>query len=515
MKANLFFRFYCAITLSLLIPVSFLVTSCSDDKTETGLIDPNGTPDPKPDPEPDPEPVPLDGKIEAYPAVPGLVTSEDFTVTANNVDIWTESLVTELPTSSSNEQDRSFVGRVQSYLGTQRVAYARFSTTGGTRIQVKVKNNVSKCIVRPISRNIAVSGIGTKTLTFDIDGPENLYIEIDNLPELMIFADKPETDIPDPNDPNVHYYEAGKIHDIGQLKITGNNQIVYIAAGALVKGCIRLDNAKSGTRIYGRGILDATVRGGDGNCIYSHYSNGPRVEDILIRTQSRAWMCYVNQSTNITFSNVKITGFGANNDGIDLQGSRNCTIDGCFIRTTDDCIAIKTTGGGATELNNTVKNSTMYGIASSDGITLGFETKGPCRKVTVTNCDIIGGRGSNIINTGHSAFSLICDGAGPMEEIKFEDIRVEEKVYDSNFAIIITDGKQYVTGTTPGAVKGITIKNVHWAKNTVPMCIYGYDINHKVSDVLFDGCTVGGTKLSTAEIGKIQINEFTENIRFR
>ena len=86
MKANLFFRFYCAITLSLLIPVSFLVTSCGDDKTETGLIDPNGTPDPKPDPEPDPEPVPLDGKIEAYPAVPGLVTSEDFTVTANNVD---------------------------------------------------------------------------------------------------------------------------------------------------------------------------------------------------------------------------------------------------------------------------------------------------------------------------------------------------------------------------------------------------------------------------------------------
>ena len=503
---------YFLIIMSFLTVTVFVPVGCSSNEPVPELVKPGGE-----DPEPEPEPLPpLDGNIVAYPAVSGLETSSDFTVIANDVEVWTEKLETPLPTPPYKTGEESFVNRVSSYLGTQKVAYARFSTTGGVRVQVKVNKEVSHCAVRPKSRNITVNGIGTKTLTFDIKGPEKLYVEIDDLPELLIFADAPEneSEIPSPDDPNVYYYEAGKIHNVGKLQIAESGKTVYIEAGAVLAGWIEVRNATGGTKIKGRGILDATVMQGDGNCIYTHFCNNIDIEDIVIRNQSRGWMCYINQSTNIRFKNVKITGFGANNDGIDFQGSRSCSVDDCFVRTTDDCIAIKTTGGGAAQLNNEIKNSTMYGVASSDGITLGFETKGPCRNVTVTNCDIIGGRGSSTVG-GHSAFSMICDGAGPMEDILFENIRVEDKVYDHNFDIIVTDGTHYVTGTTPGSISGITIKNVHWEKNTVPMHILGYSEQHTVSNVLFEGCTVAGVALMDASVGNIAINEFTESIRFR
>lgn len=501
------------LTLVFVVSTTAMLVGCSSNEPDQELIKSGGE---DPDEPVEPEVPPLDGEIIAYPAVPGLETSSDFTVIANGIEIWTEKLETPLPSPPYKTGEESFVNRVNSYLGTQKVAYTRFSTTGGVRIQVKVNKNVSNCTIRPKNRNIVVDGIGTKTLTFDIKGPEKLYVEIDDLPELLIFADAPEneSEIPNPDDPNVYYYEAGKIHNVGKLQITESGKTVYIEDGAVLAGWIEVRNATGGTKIKGRGILDATVMDGDGNCIYTHFCNNIDIQDIVIRNQSRGWMCYINQSTNIRFKNVKITGFGANNDGIDFQGSRSCSVDDSFIRTTDDCIAIKTTGGGTAELNNHIKNSTMYGVASSDGITLGFETKGPCRKVTVMNCDIIGGRGSSTVG-GHSAFSMICDGAGPMEDIRFENIRVEDKVYDRNFDIIVTDGTHYVTGTTPGSISGVVIKNVHWEKNTLPMHILGYNADHKVCDVLFDGCTVAGIPLTDASVGKITINEFTEGIRFR
>ena len=510
------------VTAAMLCPIVF--TGCS--KEEEQLIDPNKKPD-KEEPEKPEGPTVLDGEIFAYPAIETLQTSSDFTVTANGVDIWVEEYDVELPSAPFKQGEEDFVNKVRPYLGTtQRTAFARFSTTGGTAVSINSPSVISKCTVHPKSRNIAVSGEGTNTVTFNITGPENLYVEIPGMPELYIFADAPETDRPDENDPTYYYFGPG-VHEIegGQLLIANvEKRNVYIAAGALVKGCIRFDNIKGSARLHGRGILDATITGGVGNVVYQHYSSGVAVEDIMARTSQRGWMCWLYQSQYSSFSNVKIIGYGANNDGIPATSPRGLTVKNCFIRTTDDCISLKTENKDI-DADVAIEGSTMYGVASSDGVMVGYECKGRLTNVKVKDCDIIGGRGTTILGYGHAGFTIGCDGPGPIENVTFENVRVENKVFENNMLAIVTDGKAYMPNTSsfhgkPGSIKGITLKNVSWENAGMPMRFVGHGADNTIKDILFENCTAGGNLIDGTDtyfMTKISpnLNEFVSPSEIR
>jgi hypothetical protein len=85
----------------------------------------------------------------------------------------------------------------------------------------------------------------------------------------------------------------------------------------------------------------------------------------------------------------------------------------------------------------------MVGWANSDGVTIGFELNGgPVQNILVKNCDIIYARGNGRTG-GHSAFSIVCDGPARVQNIRYEDIRVEEHVEFKNVEMIISDGKLY------------------------------------------------------------------------
>ena len=69
----------------------------------------------------------------------------------------------------------------------------------------------------------------------------------------------------------------------------------------------------------------------------------------------------MKNSENVDISNVKILGYRANSDGVDICNSRNVAVHGCFIRTLDDLIVIKTThGGGPTENIHAYTSSGIY-----------------------------------------------------------------------------------------------------------------------------------------------------------
>jgi|GEM_PF-2649630 len=59
---------------------------------------------------------------------------------------------------------------------------------------------------------------------------------------LLLFADAPETEIPDPDDPKVHYYGPG-LHRAGVIELH-DGETLYLAPGAVVEGGICAQNAK-------------------------------------------------------------------------------------------------------------------------------------------------------------------------------------------------------------------------------------------------------------------------------
>jgi hypothetical protein len=433
----------------------------------------------------------VESTLVTYPSIEGLLTSPDFTVKVNGVAVWTERVGAE---------------------GMESMNVANFSCAGPQTITITSSANISNYVIRPKARGIAAKVSG-KTLTFTIPGPQKLYIEIDQLPHLAIFANPLEVNPPKDGDPGVTYYGPG-VHNVQNITLQ-SDQTIYIAGGAVVNARVSANNA-SHAKIIGRGLLTAAggvrITGGDDVLI----------EGIFIRHPGGGWVNTITSTTNCTYRNTKVFSYGGvwGTDGIDPQSCQNFTIDDCFLRCRDDCVSIKGGRGGASVTDNVkVLNSIMVGWGHADGVTIGFDVSAETRNVLVKNCDILYARGQGHTG-GHAAFSIVADSRGFLENIRYEDIRVEENVEFKNLELIVTEGTTYGRPRgTPAHIKGVYLKNITWEADK-PMVIAGVPSlpgeqpdAYIVEDVTFENCRVAGKLLTSLEDANFQV-EFAKNIKF-
>jgi len=424
--------------------------------------------------------------LVTYPKPPKLQTSSNFTVKVNNTPVWTEQVGSG---------------------GKENLHVTNFSCSGSQTITVTASAKIKKYAVRPKSRAI-IARVSGRELSFTISGPQKLYIEIDSLPALAIFANPLETDVPKNGDAGVLYYGPGT-HNEGEIKLK-SGQTVYIAGGGVVNANLRGKNLAN-VKIWGRGILN-------GNVLISGSSNID-VNGVFIRNTS-GWSNTLVDCSHTVYNNVKVFSYKSvwGIDGIDPVSCKDFTINDCFIRTRDDCISIKSMArfGSDTVKNiNTdaikVTNCVLVGWAHADGVTLGFELQGGLvQNVLVKNCDILSSSGQGRTG-GHSGFSIVCDGPSLVQNIRFENIRVENQIEYKNFELIVTEGRRYGTAG-PGDIKGVYLKNIRWENVNKPFVIAGVPSN-LVENITFDHCYLGGKPLSSINDGDFQI-EFARNIKF-
>jgi polygalacturonase len=164
---------------------------------------------------------------------------------------------------------------------------------------------------------------------------------------LHLFANPPEAAAPRSDDPNVIYFGPG-VHRVSGLRI-GDGKTVYLAAGAVVKGTADGRGpvfALEGKNIVlrGRGVLDGGLCPTHSRHLLLLRGKDITIEGVILRDSS-VWTIPIRQSERVTVRNVKLLGYRANSDGIDICNSRDVRIEGCFIRTLDDLIVVKTDKG--------------------------------------------------------------------------------------------------------------------------------------------------------------------------
>jgi polygalacturonase len=379
---------------------------------------------------------------------------------------------------------------------------ANFSCSGKTTIKIVTAAKINSYLIRPKSLNINASVNGNE-LIFTIQGPQKLYIEINGLPHLAVFANPLEVNPPKKSDRDVIYFGPGTYRQ--DSIVLKSNQTIYIAGGAVLNTNIRGWNLH-GVKICGRGILQ-------GNLEISGTSD-LEVSGIFIRN-TKGWTNTLTNCKNVSFDNVKVFSYEAiySVDGIDVVSCTNFKIDDCFMRCRDDCVAIKS-GDRKLHVDSVfVTRCVMVGWACSDGVTLGFELNGgPVENIFVKNCDILYARGGGRTN-GHAGFSIVCDGPAWVQNIHFEDLRIEENVEFKNLEFIVTDGSLYGVDP-PGHIKGVYLKNIQWENSGKPFIISGFSNNNLVEDITFDHCSVGGKLLTKETDAEFRINAFTKNIKF-
>lgn len=132
------------------------------------------------------------------------------------------------------------------------------------------------------------------------------------------------------------------------------------------------------------------------------------------------------------------------------------------------------------------------------------------KDILVQDCDILKADGGGRTG-GHSAFSIVCDGAADVHHITYDNIRIGSDISPKNLELILTDGNLYGPDE-PGQMHDITIRNVKWGNGTLPFIIKGYG-DHIIRNVLFEGCTVAGKPILSTEDALFDI-EKAEDIRF-
>ena len=437
-----------------------------------------------------------------------LTESRDFKVTVNGNSIFTEHFEIKTPFGPDiTDRERNFVSRVYEYIGDiQRIAFSRFDISKGKNIIEVQFNKALTCKVRPIRPGMKITGQGSNCLRIEMPNPGYVQIDPEGMHPLVLIPE--HRILPDfkLDGSNVLYFPPG-VHHPGEIRAK-SDQIIYIPAGAVVYGNIIADSCQN-LRIIGNGILD-TTQGEYGRCIHFRNCSNVLVDGLMLRSSKIGWMVVPKFSNDITYRNLKIIGFGTNNDGMDIVSSSNVTIENCYIRSTDDCIAVKTERGKRTEQLR-VHGCTMNGYASSDGFTIGFEIRDSVRNIEVVDCDVLSGKGTNT-SGGHAGFSIVCDGPGPISDIVFDNIRVDEVDY-KNFELLITNGQHYVN-MAPGRIENVTVRNVSWAREDMPFMIWGFGPKNKVRNVSFENCTLAGKPLTNAAVGRFIVNRYTDNIRF-
>jgi polygalacturonase len=319
-----------------------------------------------------------------------------------------------------------------------------------------------------------------------------------------IFADAPEVNAPKARDMGVKYFGPG-VHNPGKIDLE-SNQTIYIAEGAIVYADIYGKDLKN-VSISGRGLLQGKIR--------INNTDNLHVKDIFIRN-TKGWSNTLTNCTNSGYRNVKVFGYEAiySVDGINPVSCRNFYIDDCFMRCRDDCVAIKSGNYDLNVDSIMVTNCVMVGWSCSDGVTIGFELNGgPVQNILVKNCDILYARGGGRTG-GHAPFSIVCDGPALVQNVRYEDIRIEEQVEFKNLEMIVTDGTLY-GNDPPGHIKNIYMKNIEWENNGKPFLFSGFSSDNRVEDIIFDNCRVGGKVLTDTTDADFRINQFAGNIIFR
>ena len=240
----------------------------------------------------------------------------------------------------------------------QHRRYAEFAFSGDpVTVEITVHNNFSSYTIMPSSKAIP-SEINGNVITYTITEPCTTVLKLNNDKDthLTIFAEKPEENVPDKNDKNVVYFEAG-YHEIeGGVFYVGDNTTVYLEAGALVKA--RLDVNGKNVHIYGNGafIESSPTRMKVKETAFMCMVNGS--ENLLVENvrflDAHTFNIVTVNGKNLKFDGVKVISNQISTDGFSIwDGAYGVHFDNCYFNISDNVFVI---GGGFVE-NFLVENT--------------------------------------------------------------------------------------------------------------------------------------------------------------
>lgn len=454
--------------------------------------------------------------VVVYPAPAGVALNDTFTVAVR-------------PPGGEWRQLDVYDVRVD--LNTlSHASFAYFDFSGQIEVQVtQNKVHVQQVKIRPEAAQVAtrITDQTAGTFTFTLDRPRNLSIEVngDRLHNLHLFANPLETNVPSPADPNVIYFGPGLTTNRQTIPV-GSGQTVYLAGGAVVQGIIVTAKGATNVTIRGRGILDTAkwndakgyyVKGQDWQTasIKLRWTTNALVEGIILK-QHIDYAIMGGGVDNVTIDNLKSFSSQEWADGIDMVASRHVKIRNCFLRTSDDCIAVYGSRGdyhgGSSDWD--VADSVFWADkahAVMIGVHGAYWADGDViENLRFHNLDVL--EEVEFSTNFWGALAITCGDKNTVRNVEFDGIRVEHIREAGGYLIRLVFGHFEPSTTLGRQIENIRFKDITY--NGPAGSFIGGGDGRPISGVTFENLVINGEKIKAAGQGRISIGKNVTGVTF-
>lgn len=383
------------------------------------------------------------------------------------------------------------------------ISYCLFDFTGDVFVKVVSKNRkFQSARIRPDYRGTIASILNDSTVKFLLFQPENVSVEFDGdiSNNLLVFTSKPtiskeEAEAEARKSGRKFQYFAPGIYHQKTIPV-GSNTTVYLAGGAYVTGTFAIEDAEN-VSILGRGIA-RPERGYEGCHVYR--SKNVVIDGLVVNT------CPIGESHNVTLHDVRSISHPQWGDGLNVfGGSSDILFDRVFCRNSDDCTTAYATRKGfkGSVRNVRMTNSTLWADVAHP-IFIGLHGNPAVGDSIVglkyDNLDIICQDESQIDYQG--CLAINCGDGNYVKDVLFDNIRIEGIRRGSITHVKVGWNQKYCTAAGAG-VENVTFRNVRlYGKQPHLSIITGYDAQHKVKNVIFEGLKINGRAVYDEMPGK-------------
>lgn len=434
----------------------------------------------------------------------GEEASSDFKVEADGVSVFVSVAHVAPADAQLRWKEMDDVAHSGEYFGI--ASFASFDMRAPVIVRVTCRDEVKQAKILPTSYGMEPK-IEGQQVTFSIDHPGDLTIEIngDTTSSLHLFANPWETNVPAADDLNTIYFGPG-IHEVSDPVRVDSGKTLYLAGGAVLRGVGRngpvVEMIGTNVALRGRGIIDGSGCPIHTRHLLSIQADDVTVEGVILRDSS-TWNVPMRRSHHVTMDNVKIFGCRANSDGIDICNSTDVTVEGCFLRTLDDLMVVKTDRGQGPVHQVVVRNCVLWNQVAH-ALSVGAELRENVDDVLFTNCDVIHDTGREwTLRVFH------CDSA-VVSNVRFENIRVEES---RKLISLWINTARWSRDTERGHIREVTFHDIHAVTAQPPRIeLMGFDAGHDIEDVVFDHVDINGRALA---MSTVVTNEFVRRVTVR
>ena len=405
----------------------------------------------------------------------------------------------------------TYMAKVNAPIGNNKhkvceISYAFFDFTGDVLVKVVCKNKKYKqARIRPDYRGVIANVQNDSTVQFLLFQPENVSVEFDGsiTDNLLLFTSKPPVSVEEARQEAKRqgrefvYYAPG-FYTEDSIEVQSNTTY-YLAGGAYFTGTFAINKAHD-VSILGRGVA-RPQKGYEGCHVYR--SRNVLLDGLILNT------CPIGESHDVTLHDVKSISFPQWGDGLNVFGGcTNILYDRVFCRNSDDCTtAYATRKGFRGSVNGvTMRNSTLWADVAHP-IMIGIHGIGDKSEVSDSICNL---RYENIDILCQSepqvdyqgCLAINCGDNNVVKDVVFDNIRIENIHQGSLFHVKTCYNSKYCSA--PGrSVEDVLFRNIrYYGEQPYMSIISGYDENHKVRNITFEGLKINGQTIYDKMPGK-------------